>query len=160
YLFGLTADIAMAFPRKTLVVPCFHDEAIARLAHWPRLYGGVGGVLYHSVEEKALAQTRLGVNHPNTAVLGTCLPIETSAHPPARFDRPYVVYCGRYSAQKNVPVLLEWMRRYQVERPGQLDLVLMGHGDLTMHTAPWLHDLGRVDESTKRAVLAGARALI
>jgi glycosyltransferase involved in cell wall biosynthesis len=159
YLFGLTADIATEFPGQTLLVPCFHDEALARLAIWPRLYGNVGGILYHSAEEQKLAQQRLGVNHPNAREIGTCIAIGASALP-WNFQRPYVVYCGRYSEQKNVPLLVEWARRYCAEQPGRLDFVFMGRGEVKLPSEPWLRDLGRVEEATKRSVLAGAKALV
>ncbi len=161
YLFGLTAEIVREFSGKTLLVPCFHDEALARLALWPRIYSNVGGILFHSVEEQAYAQAQLGVNHPNTAVIGTCLPAadQCASSPPA-FPRPYVVYCGRYSEQKNVPLLLEWAQRYHAQHPGALDFVFMGQGEIQFPAEPWLRNLGRVAEDVKRAVLAGAEALI
>lgn len=161
YLFGLTADIAREFRGQALVVPCFHDEPLARLPLWPTLYGEAGGILYHSVEEKRFAETRLGVNHPNAAVMGTVL-----ASPPrpedtgAELPRPYVVYCGRYSAQKNVPLLLEWARRYRAAHADGLDFVFMGSGDVKLPREPWLHDLGRLAENDKQAVLRNARALV
>ncbi len=147
YLFGLTCDVAQAFPERTLLVPCFHDEPIARLAVWPGVYGNVGGMLVHSPEERELALGRLGINGPNVMEVGTWIePVPAPAGvPPA--PRPYVVYCGRYSAQKNVPLLLEWMRRYQQRRPGRYDLVCMGQGDVSLPRESWLHDLGRVDEA-------------
>ena len=163
YLFGLTADIAAAFPDKTLVVPCFHDEPLARLKLWPTLYGNVGGVLYHSAEEQDLAQQRLGVNHPNSREIGTSIALGDQAAPrfhSASIHRPYVVYCGRYSAQKQVPLLLDWMARFQAEQPGSLDLVLMGEGEVALPSVSWLHNLGRVEEATKRSVLAGAQSLV
>lgn len=161
YLFGLTADVVREFRGQTLLVPCFHDEAIARLALWPHLYGETGGILYHTAEEQTFAQTRLGVNHPNATFIGTYLAGDDGAEAlPVNLPRPYVVYCGRYSAQKNVPLLLEWARQYQDQNPGELDFVFLGRGDLRLPREPWLHDLGHVDESVKRAVLAGAKALI
>ncbi len=162
YLFGLTADIAREFPDQTLLVPCFHEETLARLTIWPRLYGSVGAILYHSVEEQNLAQRRLGVNHPNAHLVGTCTPMPAQSAPPFVLpaQRPYVAYCGRYSEQKNLPLLVEWARWYQAERPDRLDFVFMGQGDIQLPDEPWLHDLGRVDEATKRSVLAGAKALV
>ena len=175
YLFGLSADVAAQFAGQTLLVPCFHDEALARLEHWPQVYGNVGGLLYHSTEEQNFAQQRLGINHPNVRVIGTHLATSRTAAVRERLraislpdgrgslviqSRPYVVYCGRYSAQKNVPLMLDWMRRYQAERPGQLDLVLLGQGDVKLPSESWLHDLGRTDEPTKRSALAGAKALV
>jgi glycosyltransferase involved in cell wall biosynthesis len=159
YLFGLTAAVATEFPAKTLLVPCFHDEALARLSLWPRVYGAVGGVLYHSLEEQDYAQRVLGVNHPNAREVGTYLAVGPSL---ARREacRHGVVYCGRYSTQKNVPLLVEWARRYQAERPGKLDFTFMGQGDVKLPSEPWLRDLGRVEPEVKRGELANARALV
>src|SRR5581483_7595108 len=162
YLFGLTCDVARALPEQTLLVPCFHDEPIARLRTWPEVYGRVGGILYHSPEEQDYAQARLGINHPNAWELGTLIDLDSApAEPPAGMPtRPYLVYCGRYSAQKQVPELLEWLGRYQADRPGRFDVVFVGQGDVALPRVPWLHDLGRLDEGAKRAVVAGARALV
>jgi glycosyltransferase involved in cell wall biosynthesis len=158
YLFGLTHDVAEAFPKKTLLLPCFHDEPLARLGAWPATYGKIGGILLHSPEEQELMQTRLGVNHPSAVVIDTFLEAEATAKPqPAR---PYLVYCGRYSRQKNVPLLLEWFARYQRECPGRFILVFIGLGEVEIPKEPWLRDLGRVNETTKRETLAGAAALI
>ena len=74
--------------------------------------------------------------------------------------RPYVVYCGRYSAQKNVPLLVEWGRRYQAQGAGRLDFVFIGQGEIALPAEDWLHELGRVDEAAKRRALAGAAALV
>lgn len=183
YLFGLTHDVAQAFPERTLLLPCFHDEPLAHLAAWPGVYGRVGGVLLHSPEERELMLGRLGVNGANVVEIGTCIGKHRRLRlasagaeegpAPAQHQRAlnvnadafsdarcYVVYCGRYSAQKNLPLLLDWMGRYHRERPGRVQLVCMGHGDVALPREPWLQDLGYVDESRKRSVLAGARALV
>ncbi len=165
YLFGLTADIVQTFTNKTLLVPCFHDEPLARLSVWPTLYSEVGGILYHSAEERVFAQRELGVHHPNAREIGTCLPSACGfalqrAPANAKPQAAYVVYCGRYSEQKNVPLLLEWLRRYQADYPDQLDVVFMGQGHVALPTEPWLRDLGHVDEATKRSVLGDAESLV
>ena len=54
YLFGLSADVAQAFPERTLLVPCFHDEPLARLTLWPRLYCELGGILYHTIRRTGI----------------------------------------------------------------------------------------------------------
>ncbi len=160
YLFGLTADVVREFTDKTLLVPCFHDEPIARLKLWPRVYSEAGGILFHSDEEQGFAQARLGVNHPNARVIGAIVSASVQSPGTPGLRRPYIVYCGRYSAHKNVTMLLDWARRYQAEKPGRWDLVFVGQGEVTLPAEPWLHDLGRVDDATKRAVLAGASALV
>ncbi|HWY88845.1 MAG TPA: glycosyltransferase [Gemmataceae bacterium] len=188
YLFGLTCDIAQAFPEKTLLLSCFHEEALARLKVWPQVYGRVGGILYHSPEERDLAQSQLGINHPGGVEIGTIIRSEergvrseefkankilSSATPPdsrlltsvsslltPHSSLLYLIYCGRYSRQKDVPRLLEFAARYHRERPGRFCFAFMGQGEVAIPPEDWARDLGRVDEATKRALLAGAVALI
>ena len=191
YLFGLTWDVAQAFPEKTLLLSCFHEEPLARLQAWPHVYGRVGGILYHSPEERDLAQSQLGINHPGGVEIGTVVRSEErgvrsekagdrsdvtkvgknlpSSSPPVSslltphsslLSSPYLIYCGRYSRQKEVPRLLEFAARYHRERPGRFCFAFMGQGEVAIPTEVWARDLGRVDEATKRAVLAGAAALI
>jgi glycosyltransferase involved in cell wall biosynthesis len=162
YLFGLTWEVARTFPDKTLLLACFHQEPLAHLQCWPATYGQVGGILYHSSEERALAQTELGVNHPNSVEIGTVLELQPAASTrtvPFAAKR-YLVYCGRYSRQKEVPRLLEYVGRYQADKPGRFGLAFMGQGEIAVPESHGVRDLGRVDDSTKRAVLAGAAALV
>lgn len=166
YLFGLTWDVANAFPGKTLLLPCFHDEPLARLSSWPRAYGAVGGVLYHSPEEQHYAQSVLGVNHPRGLEVGTLLKCEqVSPRVRQAGSLPYehqktLVYCGRFSAQKNLPRLLEFAERYEAFRPGRYQWVFMGEGETPFPLVPWLVNLGRVDEQRKRDMISKAAALV
>ena len=64
YLFGLTWDVARAFPNKTLLLGCFHEEPLARLRTWPVVYGRVGGILYHSPEERSCGKRFWGSTIP------------------------------------------------------------------------------------------------
>jgi glycosyltransferase involved in cell wall biosynthesis len=164
YLFGLTFAVAGAFPEKTLLVPCFHDEPFARLRIVRETYQHVAGILYHSLEEQELAEGGLGLNHPRARCVGTLL--DTTAGDPgqgrtlARTERPYVVYCGRYSQQKGLPTLLENARRYQSTHPERFTFVFLGQGEVFIPREPWARDLGFVNEAAKRDLLAGATALV
>jgi glycosyltransferase involved in cell wall biosynthesis len=164
YLFGLTYDIARAFGGRTLLVPCFHDEPLARLRVWRDLYTQAGGILYHSPEEQQFAQAELGLNHPGAVPLGTWLDTETAGDPEAGrhtagFDR-YIVYCGRYSEQKSVPELIEFAKRYQQDHPERFAFVFLGQGEVQTPREPSFRELGFVPEHEKRNVLAGAAALV
>lgn len=165
YLFGLTLDVAQAFATKTLLVPCFHDEPLARLRLWREVYGRVGGILYHSPEEQALAQTHLGLNHPSSWCVGTYVDAPARGDPErgrrrAGVLRPYLLYCGRYSQEKNLPLLLDYARRYTERHPKRFPFVFVGQGQVTIPRESWVRDLGFVDEATKRDLLAGAAALV
>jgi O-antigen biosynthesis protein len=165
YLYGLTHDVAAAFPDRTLLLPCFHDERTAYLSAWPQTYGRAGGVLYHSPEEQEFAQAVLGLNHPGGVCLGAFVDPDSPGDPEAgrkavaRSGR-YVVYAGRYSPQKDLPGLLEYARRYHERRPGHFTFAFLGQGQVAIPAEPWACDLGFVDERRKRDVLAGAQALL
>ncbi len=164
YLFGLTLDVARAFPDKTLVLPCFHDEPFARLRAW-NAYEGVAGILYHSPEEQAFAEIRLGLNHPGAVCVDALIDTEAPGRPTAGQElapagRPYLVYCGRYSAQKGVPTLLEYARRYLERHPERFGFVFLGQGEVAIPKHPGFRDLGFVGAEVKRDVLAGAAALV
>jgi glycosyltransferase involved in cell wall biosynthesis len=165
YGVGLTHAVAQALPDRTLVVPCFHDEPLARLPLWQEAYSWAGGLLYHSAEEQDLAQRRLGINHPRATCCGTFFDSALRGDSErgralVRGNRPYVVYCGRYSREKELPALLEAARGYHARHPDRFRFVFLGAGGVAIPREPWAHDLGFVDAATKRDVLAGAAALI
>jgi glycosyltransferase involved in cell wall biosynthesis len=163
YLSGLAVQVCRALPRKSVLVPCFHDEPLARLACWPLTYREVAGIFYHSIEEQELAQGDLGLNHPHGRVLGTFLDSIAEVPPLAKkvpVGGRYVVYCGRYHRDKGVAILLENARRYSTSHPGRFTFVFVGEGDMPIPQEEWARDLGFLSEDDKRAVLAGADALV
>jgi glycosyltransferase involved in cell wall biosynthesis len=165
YLSGLTADVATEFRAQTLVVPCFHDEPVARLRLWPRVYGQAGGILYHSPEEQAFAEAELGVNSPGGIGVGTHLITRLPADPDrgrkyVATQGRYVVYCGRYVAEKGLVELLDYAQRYTAEQSGRYTFVFVGQGNVLIPAEKWARDLGFVNESIKHEVLAGADGLI
>lgn len=164
YIFGLTADVAREFAEKTVLVPCFHDEPFARLRIWQEAYSGVGGLLYHSPEEKELGEAELGYNHPSSFCVGSWMDTARAGNPEQGADlvggRPYLVYCGRYSLQKGLPTLLDFAGRYASEHPGRFTFAFLGQGDVAIPHADWARDLGFVSEEVKRDLLAGAAALV
>src|SRR5262249_15997821 len=132
---------------------------------WPVVYGQVGGVLYHSPEEQAFAEGELGLNHPGATQIGALVDAERvgkaeNGRQLVGTGLPYLVYCGRYSTSKNLPLLLEYLRRYDQSHPGSFVLVTLGRGDVAIPRAPWVRDLGFVDDARKYDLLAGAAALL
>src|SRR5262249_11076766 len=150
---------------KRVVVPCFHDEPLARLRLWLDVYERVGGILYHSPGEQQFAQAGLGLNHPSAVCAGTFLDIQQASDPAeghrlAGTEGPYVVYCGRYSTQKELRSLVQFAGRFSVERSGRFRFVFVGQGGVRIPAEPWARDLGFLDETAKRGLLAGAAALV
>jgi glycosyltransferase involved in cell wall biosynthesis len=71
-----------------------------------------------------------------------------------------IVYCGRYTVEKGFDRFLEFATRYSAAHPGRFQFVCMGQGNIARPKAPWLVDLGFVDERRKREILEGASALV
>ncbi len=162
YLSRLSAEVVEACPEKTLLVPCFHDERQAHWPMWPSAYRRVGGFLFHSQTEADFAHAQLGFNHPNSEIVETFLDApKLHANLPRRLqDRRYLVYCGRYIAEKNVPLLLEWAERYQAAHPDRWQFVFIGSGSIAIPKAKWAFDLGVVSREYKDVILGHADALI
>jgi glycosyltransferase involved in cell wall biosynthesis len=160
----LTQIAARIAPERIVVVPCFHDEP---LAHDPAIvarYSQVGGILFHSDAERRLAEIELGVTVPNSAVIGTWLGEShgnaARGRKLAGSERPYLIYCGRYCREKNLPLLVDWLKRYEAEHPDQFQFVFIGEGDAQFPRSSSWKNLGFVSERDKADLLAGAAALV
>src|SRR5262249_25802046 len=124
------------------------------------------GVLYHTPEEQDYAQAVLGINHPRGREIGTWLDVPWEASPTPRPVQPNdgkpltLIYCGRYSAQKDVPRLLEYAERYEAIRPGRFHWVFLGQGEVPLPRKSWITNAGFVEERQKRQHLESAAALV
>lgn len=165
YLSGLTAAVAARFPDKAIVVPCFHDEPAARLASWTRVYGEAAGLLYHSAEEQEFAQVDLGIASPGSVCLGTYLDPSVAGNPEVGRslvggERPYLLFAGRHIAEKALPTLLDYARRYSDAHSARFTFAFLGRGPVRVPDEPWARDLGFLPEDVTRHVFAGAAALV
>lgn len=165
YAPALTRDVVEAFRDRVLVVPCFHDEPSAYLPQIRAAFQNVGGMLYHSHEERQFAQAVLGLNHPNSHVIGALIDTDTPGEQirgrkTVGTGRRYVMYCGRYCREKGLPEFLAYAQRYCDDRPNRFTIAFCGEGNIAIPNRPWACDLGFVDERTRRDVMAGSDALV
>jgi hypothetical protein len=56
--------------------------------------------------------------------------------------------------------LLEYARKYQEHRPGQIRLVFIGQGEVAIPPEEWAQDRGFVSAEVKRTIIGGAAALV
>src|SRR5262249_9094943 len=75
-------------------------------------------------------------------------------------ERPYLLYCGRFCREKNLPLLVDWLKQYESERPDQFTFVFIGGGHLQIPDGPIWRNLCFVSEPAKADLLAGAATLI
>lgn len=162
YLFGTTIWSVLEHPQHTFVVPCLHDESEAHSQVIGRMLRHARGCLFNSEPERALAR-RLHGDDIDGAIVG--LDIDPTRLPPdpdrPRLPRDYLVYCGRMEAGKGVPRVFDAVQAHNHRHADlPIDLVLLGDGPIAAPEDARIHALGYVSESTKRTVLARARALV
>lgn len=167
YLFASTVFGARVAPRKSLVIPCLHDEAYARFGIVQETLRGVAGLVFNSAPERDLAARLLGDAMPQSRVVGVGFD-EPATLDPAAFrrrgglDGDLVAYAGRREIAKNFPLLLQWMTAYDegFSRCGPATLVAMGSGDLRAPRSarPVVRDLGFVSQHEKLEAFAASVA--
>ncbi len=169
YLFGLVYFAAQVHPARTLLVPCLHDEAFARLEAFRDLFHRVRGFLFNTEPERDLARRLYqlddaGGDRQLQAVVGMGLdPFEADPHAFAAargLDRPYLLYAGRREPLKGTPLLLDYLAAFRARTGIDLALALVGSGevDIPPDLAPHVIDAGFVSEQEKHAAMAGALA--
>lgn len=160
YLFKLIYDVAQQFSDKVLLAPCFHDEPLAKLGCFRKVYRDVAGLLFHTDAEARYTAEHLGISHPRHIIVGTVLSEVAKAPSPQPSSEPYLVYCGRYCPEKGLDRLLQYVEALNAERTTSIRLVCIGQGPMKLPRKPWLMDKGFVSEVVKRDTIAGALALV
>ncbi len=165
YLVGMTLRGAAIHPAKTIIWPCLHDELFAYLAPVRRMLREAAGIIFNTPAEQALMTQPMQIEPQRTVVAGMGFDITPGDKTAFRQQHPAVaeqffIYMGRLEAAKNVEVLVQYFKKYQVQRGRRLDWVVLGDGPLQPLTqfSGVIH-LGFVDETTKRNALAAASFL-
>jgi glycosyltransferase involved in cell wall biosynthesis len=152
YMFGTTYWGAQVCPERSWLVPCLHDESYAHMAIYREMFAGVRGLLFLSQPEMALAQRLYPIAGKPALLVGagvdTDYPGDAAVFRSRRqIAEPFILYAGRRDVAKNVPLLVDYFRRYRQNRGTDLALVLTGGGSWPIELTPadGVYDLGRID---------------
>lgn len=162
YLHGITVDVARAFPTRCLVMPCLHDEWLARLKIYREMLRNARGIMFNTPQEMAFAAHTLRVSHPRGMVVGYGLDPKTCVgrkpHDVAGRNRPYVFYAGRLEANKNLGQLVEGFVAFKRRHPeAALDLALAGQGPFELPEREDIVRLGFLERPALLDAYANAR---
>lgn len=162
YLHGITVDVARAFPSRCVVMPCLHDEWLARLKIYRQMLRNARGIMFNTPEEMAFAAHTLRVSHPRSMVVGYGLdPANCAGRKPRNITgrgRPYVFYAGRIEANKNLGQLVEGFLTFKRRHPDiELDLALAGQGSLELPQREDIVRLGFLDRPALLDAYANAK---
>lgn len=162
YLFS---PIVEGLPRvsRSILVPCLHDEPIARIPPVGKIFRDATRIWYNTAEEAQLGQALwnrpgsvvgLGFDPPDITV-EECAAIRKPLALPPR----YLLYLGRFENGKGLLELFQWYQAYRKRLSGLEDpmpLVAAGDGSLGDDIPEGVIVYHNVDTRIKSALYAGA----
>jgi glycosyltransferase involved in cell wall biosynthesis len=163
YLFGTTYWGVQAWPGRSVLIPCLHDEPYAHMACVRAMVESSLGCLFNTAAEERLARRLFDVPGGGVVGLGFDPPREPPdpGFPARRGLGRYLVYAGRLEEAKRVSVAVDYTCRFARSHDPDLRLVLIGSGRyVPPPDAREVVRLGYLDEAEKRAAFAGAVALV
>lgn len=168
YMFGTTYNGMQVCPEKTVMIPCFHDEAYVYMDVYKPVFERIAGIIYHAQPEFELANRIFNLSAVSQAVLGEGVYTELTSDG-ERFRKKYgikedfILYAGRKDHGKMVHILLKYFEEYKKRRNSAMKLVLIGGGNIEMPESlvksGEVIDLGFIDIQDKYDAQAAALAL-
>ncbi len=166
YLFWSTLYCVGIAPERTVLMPCLHDEAYARLRLVRAALSGAAALWFLSEPEHQLGH-RLAALPPHHFLVGAAVEV------PERYDttgfrerfgieRPYVLYAGRREDGKGWRQVLGAFGAAVLRHRVPFDLVTIGVGDPDVPAAleQRVTDLGYLDPAEVPNAFAGAVAYL
>lgn len=150
---------------KAILVPTAHEEPYIELAAFRGLFH-LPQVIVYNTEPEMMHVNRVTQNHQVPGVvagIGINVPNEVNGQ---RFrneielNDDFILYVGRVDESKNVPQLLDFFSRFQLEQERNLKLVLMGRVNMPLPDHPDILSLGFVTEQEKFDALQAASVLV
>ncbi len=166
YLFWTTYAVGQVAPAKTILMPCLHDEPMARLDIFATLIEGARGIWFLTEPEADLARSLYDLP-PRQAVVGAGIEVP-NGHDSDRFrrdygiDQPFVYYAGRREWGKGWLDLLGAFGELVRTHPTDLLLVTSGVGELDVPTefADRVIDVGFLADDQRDNAMAAASAYV
>jgi hypothetical protein len=118
YMFGTTYNGMQVCPEKTVMIPCFHDEAYVYMDVYKPVFERIAGIIYHAQPEFELANRIFNLSAVSQAVLGEGVYTELTSDG-ERFRKKYgikedfILYAGRKDHGKMVHILLKYFEEYK-----------------------------------------------
>lgn len=168
YMFGTTFYGAQVCPEKSVLIPCFHDEAYVYLDVYKKVFSKIGGIIYHAYPELELANRVFELSGVSQEVLGEGVYTDLHTDPDAfrkkfGIKEPFILYAGRKDTGKNVHTLVKYYAEYIKRRETDLRLVLIGGGSIELPEelvkSGRIVDLGFVDIQDKYNAQGAAELL-
>ncbi len=165
FMFASTYHGVRTVPERSLVIPCLHDDGMyARLGIYRDMLRSAKGLLFNTVTEATLAESLIGpVDGQVRRVVGIGIDTDVVGdgerfRTKYQIEGPVLLYAGRFEEGKNVPLLIDYWKRYIEESARRATLVLIGSASppsvAVDHRS--IRDLGFVSSGDKNDAFAAA----
>ncbi len=166
YMFALTVEACMLAGSKAMLIPCLHHEKYAFLNVYRKAFGTIGASLCH-VRSEARLFANLYRSAPVPTMIGEQVDVHMRLGNAKRFQKkygintPFLLYAGRQIEGKNVPLMVRYFEQFRMNNPewAELQLVLIGKGDLDYTGKPGIHSLGFIPAEDKMDAYRASLAL-
>jgi glycosyltransferase involved in cell wall biosynthesis len=165
YRYYTTYHGVRALRDRAFLVPTAEDDGVYRLSLFPALFRMPRGIVYNSVEERAMIE-RVAQNAgvPGEVVgVGSVLPQTMDGAAFRRkhgIDGPFLLYVGRIDENKGCRQLFDFFRRYRRDTDSKLKLVLIGKSVLPLPQDPDVVALGFQPDQEKWDALDACDLLV
>lgn len=167
YMFSTNYYGILQCPEKSVVIPCFHEEAYIHLDIYKSAFEKAAGFIYLSKPEYELANKTFDLSHAKQEVIGAGVDTEFVYNAQNFREKynlydPFILYAGRKDVGKNIYLLLQFYAKYlELHSDSPLKLVLIGGGEVNIpqHLEGKVIDLGYVDPQVKHDACAAAALL-
>ena len=164
YMFSTNYYGILQCPEKSVVIPCFHEEAYIHLDIYKNAFEKAAGFIYLSKPEFELANNVFNLSYARQEVIGAGVDTEFDYNAQNFRDKygihdPFILYAGRKDVGKNIYLLIQYYAKYLERNPdSSLKLVLLGGGKVNIphHLEGKVIDLGYVDLQDKHDACAAA----
>lgn len=166
YMFGTTYYGMQACPEKSVLIPCFHDEAYIYMRLFRQAYVKARGMIYNAMPEMELANKVYDFTTTEQICMGIGMDTKIQSDAAAfreayQIDKPFLLYAGRKDVGKNVHTLLRYFAEFKARQQSDLQLVLIGGGEIAIPESVQddVYDLGFVTPQDKYNAMAAAELL-
>jgi glycosyltransferase involved in cell wall biosynthesis len=150
---------------KALLVPTAEDDGVYRLSIFPPVFRMPRGLVYNSLEEKAMIEGIASNQDVPSDVVGVGSELPTSLDAVGfrrrhNIDGRFALYVGRIDENKGCRELFAHFRQYRKDTGSALRLVLVGKPVLPVPADPGIVSLGFLSDAEKWNALAAADLLV
>jgi glycosyltransferase involved in cell wall biosynthesis len=165
-LYLTTVDVLPLVADKAVLVPFAHDEPLMQMRVFDKIFNSTRSYVFSTEEEMNFLQRRFPKAELKGAIGSVAIERPSVLHEELfgqnfKVCAPYIVCASRWDLGKGVVELLDYFAKYrELSGDTELELVMLGRGDVGKQTLRNIRRPGFVTDEEKWSAIRGSIALI